>query len=319
MRFSKTRELWNYKWTEILLLNFIQPQLPFGVSPTWAQTGWQEGTATRRDAHGKAITLLACSCPIATPYCRCGMCSLSSGSSHAGASLPWFWPLFPVCTSVISQQTKVPADSTQESVMQFLGPPNPTKPMADYTGLSWKSFTCQLMENICTTPYAIFRNIILRNHPVKIRLKKNKITVVTIQFSSQPIYPPSLLFSRQYFIIQCTKRRKKNVNKKNDLLGGQFIPHFPYSTIWLLFEHVSQPEFCTPIAPKSWRAIERRKREKIYIPAAAAKNWAMNPSEKLEDTEEQGAVCYIDSGFGSAAQKCTQQQSSLSFWTEIIK
>lgn len=70
------------------------------------------------------------------------------------------------------------------------------------------------MENICTIPYAIFGILILRNQSVKIRLKKKKMTVVTIQFSSQPIYPTSLLFSRQYFIIQCTKRRKKKSKQK---------------------------------------------------------------------------------------------------------
>lgn len=72
------------------------------------------------------------------------------------------------------------------------------------------------MENMGTTLYAVFGNLILKNHPVKIKLKKNKITVATIQFSSQPIYPPSPLFSRQYFIIQCTKGRKKKCKQKKE-------------------------------------------------------------------------------------------------------
>lgn len=50
---------------------------------------------------------------------------------------PFLHGFGPVYTSVISQLTKVPADSTQESVMEFLGPPNPTKPMADCTGLDY--------------------------------------------------------------------------------------------------------------------------------------------------------------------------------------
>lgn len=162
------------------------------------------------------------------------------------------------------------------------------------------------MENMGTTLYAVFGNLILKNHPVKIKLKKNKITVVTIQFSSQPIYPPSLLFSRQYFIIQRTKGRKKKCKQKKEWpLRSQIHSTFLLlCNIRLLCVHVPRPEFCTPIAPKSWKAIGKRKREKFSIPAAAARNWAMNPPEELEDTEEQGAVCYTYSGFGSAAQKC---------------
>lgn len=147
-------------------------------------------------------------------HCSSGMCSLSSHLSHAGASLLWFWPLFPVCTSIISQQTKVPVDSTQESVMQFLGLPNSTKPTANCTGLSWKSFTFPVNGEHMYNSICNLRNFNTQKPVCQDKVEEKKMTVVTIQFSSQPIYPTSLLFSRQYFIIQCTKRRKKKSKQK---------------------------------------------------------------------------------------------------------
>lgn len=235
---------------------------------------WQagkKGAATSRDAHGKAIALPGCSCHTAAPYCRCGMCSPRPDLSHAGVCLLWFWPLFSICTSVISQW-----QSCQQAALKNLLrsswhlqiQQSPWQIAQDSVG---KAPPYQLMENICTTPYAIFGNLILRNHPVKIRLKKNKITVFTIQFSSPPIYPPSLLFSGQYFITQCTKRRKKCKQKKIYLLGCKFIPHFPDSTKWLLFQYIPQPKFCTPIAPKSWSAIRRRKKEDFHCSCCCQK------------------------------------------------
>lgn len=185
MRFSKIRESWNCRhedryqcWTSS---NVIQHQLPFGVSPMQVLAGCWEGTAKMRDTHGRRITLLACSCHTAAPHCRCGMCRPSLGLSNAGASLPWFWPTFPLSIHVKSasrqRRQKTALKNVSCSSWDLQVQQNPWQIVQDLVG---EALPCPLMRNICTTLYTIFGNVILRNHPVKIRVKRNKITVVII-------------------------------------------------------------------------------------------------------------------------------------------
>lgn len=150
----------------------------------------------RRDAHGKAITLPA-PAPLQLrdlqPQLRPEPCR-----GLPSVLLPSV-PSLHICKSARRQRCQQTAlKNLLQSSWDVQIQQNQWQIAQDLVG---KALPCPVMENRCTTLYAILANLILRNHPVKIRLKKNKITVVTIQFSSQPICPPSLLFSRQYFII----------------------------------------------------------------------------------------------------------------------
>lgn len=100
------------------LQTFMQPQLPFGVPPVWALAGRQEGTATRRDAPARPSPSLPAPAILRLPTADVGSAAPAQTWAMQG---PPFHGFGPVYTPVFSQQTKVPADSTQESVYAVPG------------------------------------------------------------------------------------------------------------------------------------------------------------------------------------------------------
>lgn len=150
-------------------------------------------------------------------------------------------------------------------------------------------------------------NVILRNHPVKIRLKRNKITVVIIQFSSRPIYPPSLLFSRQYFLYYTVhKGEKKNLSKRmSDILGCQFVPHFPYSATYNCLVCMSLSLNSTDSSSR--RAAGQEGKEKgrsflfqLLLPKIEL--WSHQKNERTQKSRAQYAPHIL--AFCSVAQQC---------------
>lgn len=265
----------------------IAVELHPAPAPIWCLPHVSPGRLARRDSHKERCPwqshhppCLLLPCPIAAAYCRCGMCSLSSGWSHAGASLPWFWPLFPVCTSAISQQTKMPADSTQESVMQFLGPPNPAKPMADCTGLSWKSFTLPVNgEHMYNSICNLWKyNTQKPSCQDKVEEKQNHCFYNPVFISANLPSKPPVLQAVFYYTVH--KEEKKNVNKKNWPLRLPIHSTFPilYSmtALWTCLSARILHTHC----PKELKGNREKKKGEDLYPSCCCQKLSYEPIRK---------------------------------------
>lgn len=237
MRFSKTRELQNQKWRERLLLNIVEHHP--APAPIWCLPHIGPDRLARRDSHKEGHPWQG-HCPLCLllPHCSSLLQMWDVQPQlrlEPCRGLPsWFWLLFPVCTSVISQQTKVPADSTQESVPLFLGPPNPTKPMADSTGLGWKSFTLPVNGEHGYNSACNLWKFNTQKLPCqdKVEEKQNHCCYNPVFISANLPSKPPVLQAVFYYTVHKGEEKKCKQKKMSDLLGRQFIPHFSYSATY---------------------------------------------------------------------------------------
>lgn len=242
---------------------------------------------------------------VAAPRHGCGMHRFSAGLSSAEASFPWLWPTFPLSvhlqTASKQRCQQAALKNVSHSSWDLVHGQNPRRfyrTLLEKTLLANEEHMYQSIRN--------FGNAILRNHTVKIRSKRNKISVVTIQFSSQPIQPPNLLLSRQYFLYYTVhKGEEKKLNKtKSDPLGCQFVPHFPCSAGYDFCVRVSLRLNST--APSSQRAAGQEGKEKgrsfpfrMLLPKTVL---GTHKNERMQKSRAQDVPHIL--AFCSAAQQC---------------
>lgn len=181
------------------------------------------------------------------------------------------------------------------------------------------------MRNICTTPYAIFGNVILKKPPCqdKVEEKQNHCCYNPVFISANlPSKPPVL--QAVFSLLYSAQRGGKKCQQKNEwplrLPICSILPLL--CRVELFFVCIPQPEFHRPIAPNSCRAGGNRKEGEVFYSSCCCQKLSCEPTRRTRGHRRAGCSTfhiYIPHIQRPSNAFCTQLQSNLYFWTEISK